>query len=78
MSRNRKITASEAKAIEMCAYATTQEIDRAYSRNSMWGDGAACAVLLRELDKRSGRSSSSDEQVAFLEASTLPDIRRGV
>lgn len=51
-SRIKAFLKSEARAYEFCSYATTKEIDTAYSRASMHGDNAACEVFINELDKR--------------------------
>jgi len=45
----KKITASEAKAIEFCLYASKKEIEQAYARASMHGEGKVCDIYLSKL-----------------------------
>ena len=53
MTRKTKpFTAAEARAFEMCGYATDAEVRRAYNVASMHGEGSVCDILLREMDRR--------------------------
>ena len=47
------MTEQEAKAIEFCGYATNGELESAYARASMHGNGKVCYILLKEMDRRS-------------------------